>query len=227
MEISTKVRVVTAEHRCTACNRIFRSSTLLRFHQVSQHKFLGPPQRALPLSSATNEPATPSSQASYESQQPSDDYQQTLSNGPINGFYSPSISTPVDHCNDTNSQLSIPNSLIDNRNLSFESDELVGASQLDHVNSSYIDSTQQKTLSASQNSSRKVIETNTRPITPVVSPDLAEKLLSDAVQFIKMLEDVHDSLLTASTCLEKAKYNFFYLFNSFYFVSYFYIYLIF
>jgi hypothetical protein len=205
MEISTKVRVVTAEHRCSACGRISGSAALLRFHQASQHKLLGPPQRAMRLSSATNDPATPSSQAGSESQQPSDDCQQTLSNGSINGFYSPSISTPDDHCNHTNSQLSIPNSSIGNRNLSLESHEFVGAGKLDHVNSSYIDSTQQNTVSATQNSSRKVIEINTRPITPVVSPDLAEKLLSDAVQFIKMLEGVHDSLLAASSCLEKAK----------------------
>ena len=218
MEISTtKVRVVTAEgHRCTVvtCNRTFGSAALLRFHLASQHKFLGPPQRAMRLSSATNEPATPSSQASFESQQPSDDCQQTFSNGSINGFYTP-ISTPDDHCNHTHSQPSIQNSSIGNCKLSFESDELVGAVQLDHVKSSCINSTQQKTLSPFQNSPRKVIET--RPITPVVSPDLAEKLLSDAVQFIKMLEGVNDNLLEASSCLEKAKYNFSYLFNIFYF----------
>ena len=224
MEISTKVRVVTAEHRCTAvnCNRTFGSATLLRYHQVSQHKCLGPPQRVMRLSSATNEPATPSSQASCESQQPSDDCQQaTFSNGSINGFYSPSknISMHDDHCNHAHSQSSnsIPSSSIGNRTLSFESDEIVGAGQLDHVNSSYIDSPQQKTRSPCQNSSQKLIESNTRPI---VSPDLAEKLLSDVVQFINMLEGVHDTLLEASSCLEKAKYNFSYLFNVFYFVIY-------
>lgn len=213
MEISTKIRVVTADHRCTVCLRSFGSATLLRFHQASQHKSSTPPQRAMRLSSTTNDPATPSSQVSSDSQHPSDDCQQTFANGSINGFYSSSTSsTPEDHCTHiTSSQPSIPNSSIRNHKLSLESDEIVTANHLDHVNNSCPESLQQKiqltASQSSQSSSLAITQPDSSPITPIVSPDVAEKLLSDAVEYIKMLEGVQDSLSEASTCLQKAKYD--------------------